>query len=67
MVRDMTDELARGGIAVFVGSPLPSDEYADASHPLAPGYARLARALFDDDVFRAWLAGDGRRVSHRMK
>ncbi len=26
---------------------LPSDEYADASHPLAPGYQRLADFIFD--------------------
>jgi hypothetical protein len=30
---------------------LPSEDYGDASHPLAPGYARLARELLDSPVF----------------
>lgn len=37
---------------------LPSDEYGDASHPLAAGYARLAQTLIDDPVFQAWLHTD---------
>jgi hypothetical protein len=31
--------------------PLPSELYGDASHPLAAGYARLARQLVDDPFF----------------
>jgi hypothetical protein len=34
---------------------LPSDEYGDASHPLASGYQRLADTLWHDPAFRAWL------------
>ncbi len=32
--------------------PLPSDEYGDASHPLAAGYARLARLLLNEAFFK---------------
>ena len=32
---------------------LPSEEYADASHPLAAGYARLARRLAANAFFAA--------------
>ncbi len=37
--------------------PLPSDEYADASHPLSAGYARLASELLADAAFQRWLQG----------
>jgi hypothetical protein len=35
---------------------LPSDAYADASHPLSDGYAELAERLHADTGFTAWLA-----------
>jgi hypothetical protein len=35
-----------------VPAPLPSEQYGDASHPLAVGYALLARQLLDDPSFR---------------
>lgn len=34
-------------------APLPSDLYADASHPLAAGYALLAQQLCDDASFKS--------------
>ena len=34
---------------------LPSAEYADASHPLSAGYARLARRLLEQESFQDWL------------
>lgn len=34
---------------------LPSEEFADASHPLTKGYERLAKRLTAEPVFRAWL------------
>ena len=34
-------------IQCFVPTALPSEEYADASHPLSNGYRLLARQLFD--------------------
>jgi hypothetical protein len=36
---------------------LPSELYADASHPLTEGYARLAERIAADPAFRQWLAG----------
>ncbi len=44
------------GVEHVAPEPLPSEQYADASHPLAVGYAELARRLVDDDVFRSWLS-----------
>src|SRR5262249_17771685 len=37
--------LREQGIAYAAPSPLPSEQYADASHPLSAGYAALARVL----------------------
>jgi hypothetical protein len=39
----------------YAATLLPSDEYADASHPLATGYERLAADLHDDREFQQWL------------
>jgi hypothetical protein len=33
-------------------APLPSDQYGDASHPLAAGYHQLARQLSDHQFFK---------------
>jgi hypothetical protein len=33
-------------------APLPSDDYGDASHPLAAGYSRLARLLLNEPFFQ---------------
>jgi hypothetical protein len=35
---------------------LPSELYADASHPLTDGYALLAKRLYQDGVFQKWIA-----------
>ncbi len=40
--------------AVFP-EPLPSELYADASHPLTQGYELLAKRLCADETFRSWL------------
>ena len=47
--------LAAGQIACVVPETLPSDLYADASHPLTDGYERLARRICRDAAFRKWL------------
>ena len=39
--------LASNGIEYVSPVPPPSDLYADASHPLSEGYARIARQVFD--------------------
>jgi hypothetical protein len=36
--------------------PLPSDQYGDASHPLAAGYKQLAQTLVEDPFFRSGTA-----------
>ena len=43
--------------AVAVVSPeaLPSEVYADASHPLTKGYELLARELYANKTFQEWL------------
>ena len=33
---------------------LPSDLYADASHPLTAGYEVLARQIFKSEAFQTW-------------
>jgi hypothetical protein len=43
---EMEAWLRAEGIAYTAPSPLPSELYADASHPLSMGYALLARELF---------------------
>lgn len=48
--------LARKGVPHLAPEALPSDLYADASHPLTEGYALLARRLRQDPAFTAWLA-----------
>jgi hypothetical protein len=49
----ITDWLETRGIAHAAPPALPSELYGDASHPLAEGYARLARELLKEPSFRA--------------
>jgi hypothetical protein len=35
---------------------LPSNLYADTSHPLTQGYEEMAKRLLTDPQFRQWLA-----------
>jgi hypothetical protein len=49
--------LDREGIAHCVPQPLPSELYADASHPLAAGYEQLAQKLAEDAAFAEWAGG----------
>lgn len=48
-------ELRAGGVSLIVPDPLPSNLYADASHPLTPGYLLLARRLLSDPGFQSWM------------
>ena len=43
-------------VPVVAPDTLPSELYADASHPLTAGYALLASRIAQDPAFRAWLA-----------
>jgi hypothetical protein len=47
--------LAEQGIPHLVPAPLPSNDYADASHPLGRGYARQAERLHASETFRRFL------------
>ncbi|HXP59732.1 MAG TPA: hypothetical protein VN829_04525 [Dongiaceae bacterium] len=49
--------LADHRIPHVVPETLPSELYADASHPLTGGYQLLAQRLYQDAAFRAWLEG----------
>jgi len=49
--REVAGWLRERGVAHFLPSPLPSDLYADASHPLAEGYAMLAKHVLENDAF----------------
>src|SRR5262249_10658534 len=44
--------LRERNVAHALPPPLPSDQYGDASHPLAEGYERLADQLMKDPFFR---------------
>ena len=41
----LEEGLKSQGVEYFAPAPLASDQYGDASHPLAPGYETLAREL----------------------
>lgn len=57
-LRDGVDRwLNSNSIPHWVPETLPSDLYADASHPLTQGYEQLAKATFENDEFKKWLAG----------
>ncbi len=46
-------------VPCVVPAVLPTDLYADASHPLTNGYALLAKEIWADPVFEGWLGGRG--------
>ncbi len=48
----IVDWLKTQGVPTMVPEPLPSETYADASHPLDAGYALLARHLLEHEFFR---------------
>jgi len=52
---EMEAWLTAAGVPCYSPPPLPSDLYADASHPLKAGYAELAKELYNDGAFRDWL------------
>jgi hypothetical protein len=47
--------LKQNRVIAVAPETLPSELYADASHPLTDGYKLLARRLYADEAFRAWL------------
>ena len=68
----IASRLRRDGLPVIVPDTLPSDLYADASHPLTEGYSVLAGKYYADKSFRSWLARgaakrSGNKVSSSMR
>jgi len=53
--------LRENGVPHLVAEPLPSALYADTSHPLAEGYALLARQLLDEPAFQRVMSGASQR------
>ena len=53
--RKVGDWLRAGEIPHILSRTLPSDQYADLSHPLAAGYAQLAAEMQEDEALRSWL------------
>ena len=47
--------LAENGVPYVAPDELPSNLYADASHPLTAGYELLARSVFHADAFQKWI------------
>ena len=55
-IRDGIDAwLKENQIPHVVPETLPSQLYADASHPLTEGYQLLAKQLYANDSFRNWV------------
>lgn len=48
--------LDQNGVEHFAPPPLPSELYADASHPIAEGYTALAQFLVENESFRSFLS-----------
>jgi hypothetical protein len=49
--------LKQNNVPTVVPELLPSELYADASHPLTAGYELLAKHISADETFHNWLAG----------
>ena len=59
-MRDAIDSwLATNRFSRIVPETLPSELYADASHPLTPGYQLLAKRIYSDESFRKWASIEG--------
>jgi len=55
-VKSKMEEWLEGeGVSYRSLSDLPSEYYADASHPLKEGYAKIAEELFEIESFRKWI------------
>ena len=50
--------LRQSNIPYSMPEALPSELYSDASHPLAEGYALLAKKLFENESFQSTILGE---------
>ena len=48
--------LKQNKVPAVVPDILPSELYADASHPLTAGYEMLAKHIYTEEAFCNWLA-----------
>lgn len=53
--RDAKTWLGASGLPYYCADGLESVQYADASHPLADGYAAIARRLKECSAFKEWM------------
>jgi lysophospholipase L1-like esterase len=58
---EMSVLLGRCGYPVHVPPPLPAGLYADTSHPLAEGYALIAKSLYEDASFQVFCRNANRK------
>jgi lysophospholipase L1-like esterase len=56
MVEHVESWLGEHAVPFYAAPQLPSHEYADASHPLSAGYARLAEEVYESAGFQRWLS-----------
>jgi len=59
--RKLKDEigtwLSDNNIPHYIPAALPSEVYRDASHPIARGYAMLAKQLYENESFKSTILG----------
>ena len=55
MKLEIENWLQQNNIACYIPPPLPSEFYRDASHPIAEGYALLAKQLFENASFKSFM------------
>ncbi|HUU90291.1 MAG TPA: hypothetical protein VM238_03670 [Phycisphaerae bacterium] len=67
MTAEVAAWLEAEGIPYFVPAALPSDLYADASHPLSEGYRLLAKRLLEDKAFRTFMRASPGRNSKESR
>jgi hypothetical protein len=53
--KDMENWLEENEVGYVALSDLPSEYYADASHPLKDGYAMIAREMLESEPFGKWI------------
>ena len=55
MKDEMGKYLKENEVSHYSVPDLPTEYYADASHPLKEGYAKIAEELFEDESFQRWM------------
>jgi hypothetical protein len=57
LMGEMKEWLQKEKIPYYAPPALPTDLYADASHPLGAGYRELAKELLESPSFQEWMRG----------